>query len=149
MSQGGAGELNQEQLERLASYFDEEVTFSKHIKIRVEDVQPGRATLYVDVEDIHCNGNGSLHGGVYTSLIDNATGLSVSSLVGLRTATIQMDTHFLEPVSGGRITCRGEVVHRTRRTATAEGRVYDEEGNLVATGAGVFRIFEKEGDPIV
>jgi uncharacterized protein (TIGR00369 family) len=149
MSQGGTGELNQEQLERLASYFDEEVTFSKHIKIRVEDVQPGRATLYVDVEDIHCNGNGSLHGGVYTSLIDNATGLSVSSLVGLRTATIQMDTHFLEPVSGGRITCRGEVVHRTRRTATAEGRVYDEEGNLVATGAGVFRIFEKEGDPIV
>jgi uncharacterized protein (TIGR00369 family) len=149
MSQGGTGELNQEQLQRLASYFDEEVTFSKHIKIRVEDVQPGRATLYVDVEDIHCNGNGSLHGGVYTSLIDNATGLSVSSLVGLRTATIQMDTHFLEPVSGGRITCRGEVVHRTRRTATAEGRVYDEEGNLVATGAGVFRIFEKEGDPIV
>jgi uncharacterized protein (TIGR00369 family) len=149
MSQGGTGELNQEQLERLASYFDEEVTFSKHIKIRVEDVQPGRATLYADVEDIHCNGNGSLHGGVYTSLIDNATGLSVSSLVGLRTATIQMDTHFLEPVSGGRITCRGEVVHRTRRTATAEGRVYDEEGNLVATGAGVFRIFEKEGDPIV
>jgi uncharacterized protein (TIGR00369 family) len=149
MSQGGTGELNQEQLQRLASYFDEEVTFSKHIKIRVEDVQPGRATLYVDVEDIHCNGNGSLHGGVYTSLIDNATGLAVSSLVGLRTATIQMDTHFLEPVSGGRITCRGEVVHRTRRTATAEGRVYDEEGNLVATGAGVFRIFEKEGDPIV
>ncbi len=149
MSQGGTGELNQEQLERLASYFDEEVTFSKHIKIRVEDVQPGRATLYVDVEDIHCNGNGSLHGGVYTSLIDNATGLAVSSLVGLRTATIQMDTHFLEPVSGGRITCRGEVVHRTRRTATAEGRVYDEEGNLVATGAGVFRIFEKEGNPIV
>ena len=149
MSQGDVGELSQEQLERLATYFDEEVTFSRHIKIKVEDVEPGRAVLYVDVEDIHCNGNGSLHGGVYTSLIDNATGLAVSSLVGLRTATIQMDTHFLEPVSGGRITCRGEVVHRTRRTATAEGRVYDEEGNLVATGAGVFRIFEKEGDPIV
>lgn len=149
MSQGGIGELDQEQLERLASYFDEEVTFSKHIRIKVEDVEPGRAVLYVDVEDIHFNGNGSLHGGVYTSLIDNATGLAVSSLVGLRTATIQMDAHFLEPVSGGRITCRGEVVHRTRRTATAEGKVYDEEGNLVAIGAGVFRIFEKEGTPIV
>jgi uncharacterized protein (TIGR00369 family) len=149
MSDGSVGELNAEQLERLASYFDEEVTFSKYIKIRVEEVEPGQAILYVDVEDIHCNGNGTLHGGVYTSLIDNATGLSVSSLVGLRTATIQMDAHFLESVSGGRITCRGEVVHRTRRTATAEGRVYDEEGNLVATGTGVFRIFEKEGDPIV
>jgi uncharacterized protein (TIGR00369 family) len=149
MSDGSVGELNAEQLERLASYFDEEVTFSKHIKARVEEVEPGRAVLHVDVEDIHLNGNGTLHGGVYSSLIDNAMGLSVSSLVGLRTATTQMNVHFLGPVSEGRLTCRGEVVHRTRRTATAEGRVYDQEGNLVALGTGAFRVFEKKGDPIV
>jgi acyl-coenzyme A thioesterase PaaI-like protein len=41
------------------------------------------------------------------------------------------------------------VVHKTRRTATAEGRVYDEEGNLVAMGIGAFRIFEKQGAPSV
>jgi hypothetical protein len=41
------------------------------------------------------------------------------------------------------------VVHKTRRTATAEGRVYDEEGNLVAMGIGAFRIFERQGAPIV
>jgi NAD(P)-dependent dehydrogenase (short-subunit alcohol dehydrogenase family) len=35
------------------------------------------------------------------------------------------------------------VVHRTRRTATAEGWVFDGEGNLVAVGKGSFRIFEK------
>ena len=149
MSEGSVGELNREQLNLLASYFDEEVTFSKHIKARVEELDPGRAVLHIDVEDIHLNGNGSLHGGVYTSLIDNAMGLSVSSLVGLRTATTQMNVHFLGPVSEGRITCRGEVVHRTRRTATAEGRVYDEEGNLVALGTGAFRVFEKKGNPIV
>jgi uncharacterized protein (TIGR00369 family) len=149
MTEGGVGELNREQLDRLANYFDEAVTFSRHIRIKVEDVEPGYAVLYIDVEDVHFNGNGSLHGGVYTSLIDNAMGLSVSSLVGLRTATVQMDAHFLGPVSEGRITCRGEVVHRTRRTATAEGRVYDQKGNLVAMGTGVFRIFEKEGNPIV
>jgi NAD(P)-dependent dehydrogenase (short-subunit alcohol dehydrogenase family) len=34
-------------------------------------------------------------------------------------------------------------VHRTRRTATAEWWVFDEEGNLVAVGTGSFRIFEK------
>jgi NAD(P)-dependent dehydrogenase (short-subunit alcohol dehydrogenase family) len=35
------------------------------------------------------------------------------------------------------------VVHRTRRTATAEWWVFDGEGNLVAVGTGSFRIFEK------
>ncbi len=149
MTDGGVEALNREQLNRLASYFDEEVTFSKHIQVKVEKVEPGRAVLYIDAEEIHFNGNGTLHGGVYTSLIDNAMGLSVSSLVGLRTATTQMDVHFLGAVKEGRITCRSEVIHRTRRTATAEGRVYDEEGNLVAMGMGAFRIFEKQGDPIV
>ncbi len=149
MTDGGVKALNREQLDRLASYFDEEVTFSKHIKVKVEEVEPGRAVLYIDAEGIHFNGNGTLHGGVYTSLIDNAMGLSVSSLVGLRTATTQMNVHFLGAVREGRITCRSEVLHRTRRTATAEGRVYDEEGNLVAIGTGAFRIFEKQGNPIV
>ena len=60
-----------------------------------------------------------------------------------------MDMHFLGAVREGRITCRSEVVHKTRRTATAEGRVYDQEGNLVTMGIGAFRNVEKRGDPIV
>ena len=82
--------LNRKQLEQLVSYFDEKVEFSKHIKARIEDAEPGRAILYIDTGEIHLNGNGSLHGGVYTTLIDNAMGLSVVSLVNSRTATTQM-----------------------------------------------------------
>lgn len=149
MSEGGVEALDRKQLDRLAAYFDEEITFSRHIKARIENVEPGKAVLYIDVEDFHFNGNDTLHGGVYASLIDNAMGLSVSSLVGLRTATTQMNVHFLGAVREGRITCRSEVLHRTRRTATAEARVYDGDGALVAMGTGAFRIFEKKGNPIV
>ena len=145
----GAGTLSEEQLDQLARYFNEEVTFSKHIGAKVEEVEPGRAGLFVDVEDVHLNGAGTLHGGVYASLIDTAMGLSVLALVGVRSATIQMDVHFLGAVSEGRITCRSAVVHRTRRTATAEAKVHDAEGNLVALGTGTFRVFEKKGNAIV
>jgi len=72
-----------------------------------------------------------------------------AALVGLRTATIGLDVHFLGAVREGRITCSAEVVHRTRRIATVEARVHDGDGNLVAMGTGTFRIFEKRGDPIV
>ncbi len=138
-----------EELDRLVRHFMEAVTFSRHIGSRVEEVEPGRAVLHIDVEEYHLNGNGTLHGGVYASLIDNAMGISVAALVGVRTATTQMNVHFLGPVSSGRVVCRGEVVHRTRRTATAEAKVYDGEGNLVAMGTGAFRIFEQRGNPIV
>jgi len=145
----GEGALNGEQLDRLARYFNEKVTFSRYIGAKVSEVEAGRADLYIDVEDVHHNGAGSLHGGVYASLIDTAMGLSVLALVGVRSATIQMDVHFLGAVSEGRITCRSEVVHRTRRTATAEAKVHDEAGNLVAMGTGAFRVFEKKGNAIV
>ena len=101
------------------------------------------------MEDFHLNGTGTLHGGVYASLIDTAMGLSVLALVGVRTATIEMNVHFLGAVSEGRITCQSQVVHRTRRTATAEAKVHDSEGNLVAMGTGAFRVFEKKGNAIV
>jgi uncharacterized protein (TIGR00369 family) len=145
----GGGALSEEQLGRLARYFDEEVTFSRHIGAKVEEVKPGRSVIYIDVHDYHLNGAGTLHGGVYASLIDNAMGLSVLALVGVRTATIQMNVHFLGAVSSGRITCESEVLHRTRRTATAEAKVRDAEGNLVALGTGAFRVFEKKGNAIV
>jgi uncharacterized protein (TIGR00369 family) len=141
--------LSKEQLEHITQYFNEEVTFSRHIGAKVEEVEPGRSVISIDVEDIHLNGSGTLHGGVYSSLIDNAMGLSVLALVGVRTATIQMNVHFLGAVSGGRITCKSEVLHRTRRTATAEAKVYDAEDNLVALGTGAFRVFEKPGNAIV
>jgi len=145
----GGGALSEEQLEQLARYFNEEVSFSRHIGAKVGEVEPGRSVIYVDVEDIHHNGAGTLHGGVYASLIDTAMGLSVLALVGVRTATIQMNVHFLGAVDGGRITCESEVLHRTRRTATAEAKVRDAEGNLVALGTGAFRVFEKKGNAIV
>lgn len=141
--------LSEEQLDHLARYFNEEVTFSRHIGAKVEDVEPGRSVIRIDVEEHHLNGAGTLHGGVYASLIDNAMGLSVLALVGVRTATIEMNVHFLGAVSEGRITCAAEVVHRTRRTATAEAKVHDSQGNLVAMGTGAFRVFERKGNAIV
>jgi uncharacterized protein (TIGR00369 family) len=141
--------LSKEQLTRLAQYFDEAVTFSRHIGSKVEEVEPGRAVCHIDVEDVHLNGNGTLHGGVYASLLDNAMGLAVAALVGLRTATIGLDVHFLGAVEEGRITCSAEVVHRTRRIATVEAKVRNADEDLVAMGTGTFRIFEKHGNPIV
>jgi uncharacterized protein (TIGR00369 family) len=143
------GTLSEAQLEHLTQYFNEEVTFSRHIGAKVEQVESGRSVVSIDVEEVHLNGAGTLHGGVYASLIDNAMGLSVLALVGVRTATIQMNVHFLGAVGEGRITCESEVLHRTRRTATAEAKVYDADGNLVALGTGAFRVFEKPGNAIV
>jgi len=145
----GNGGLSAEQLSALSRHFEEDITFSRHMGARVEEVEPGRATLYIDVEEFHMNGAGSLHGGVYASLIDNAMGLALIALVGVRTATVNLNVHFLGPVREGRISCTAEVVHRSRRLATLEARVCNGDGALVALGTGTFRVFEQRGNPLV
>ena len=124
-------------------------TFEQHTNTRIAEVRPGYATLYIGIEPFHLNGNGTLHGGVYATLIDNAMGFAAAALAEVRIATTQMNVHFLGPVSGGRISCTAEAVHRTRRTATAEAKVHDANGNLLAIGTGAFRIFEQRGHPIM
>ena len=135
--------------DQLPSFLRDRMTFERHLDVQVGEVQPGHATLFIDVEPFHLNGNGTLHGGVYASLIDNAMGFAVAALARVRIATTQMNVHFLAPISTGRIICTAEVVHRTRRTATAEAKVRDADGNLLAMGTAAFRIFEQQGDPIV
>ncbi|MGH3086850.1 MAG: PaaI family thioesterase [Rubrobacteraceae bacterium] len=141
--------MTSEQMDLLTRHFDEDITFSRHMRAKVGSVEPGKAALYIDVEDFHLNGAGSLHGGVYASLIDNTMGLALISKVGVRTATIDLNVHFLGAVREGRIICRSEIVHRTRRLATLEAKVYDDKDTLVALGTGTFRIFEQRGHPIV
>ena len=143
----GTGE--KQRLDGLARYFEEKVAFAGLVGLRVGDMEPGRPELYVDVEAGHLNGNGTLHGGVHATLVDSDMSLALLALVDRRIATTQMNVHFVGPAGGGRINCRGEVVQRTRRTATAEGKVYDEGGALIAHGTGAFRIFEERGDPLV
>lgn len=131
------------------SFLRDRVTFERHLGVQVAEVRPGRATLFIEVAPFHLNGNGTLHGGVYAALIDNAMGFAVAALAQVRIATTQMNVHFLAPISAGRITCTAAVLHRTRRTATAEAQVRDADGNLLALGTAAFRIFEQQGDPIV
>jgi hypothetical protein len=61
MSEEGAGTLNREHLDRLVRHLNEEV-------------EPGRAVLYADVEAIHLNGSESLYGEAYASLLDTGMG---------------------------------------------------------------------------
>ena len=47
---------DREQLDKLARYFDEEVSFSRHIGAKVDEVEPGRAVISINIEDVHLNG---------------------------------------------------------------------------------------------
>ena len=102
------------------------------------EARPGEAVFEMEPGPQHYNPIGSVHGGVALTLLDSAMGCAVHTLLepGVRYTTLEVKTNFVRAITAetGLIRCVGTVVHRGTRVATAEGRVTDGAGKLVAHG---------------
>jgi uncharacterized protein (TIGR00369 family) len=102
------------------------------------DAEPGRALFEMEPGPQHYNPIGSVHGGIALTLLDSAMGCAVHTLLerGVRYTTLEVKTNFVRPISAdtGVIRCEGTVVHLGSRVATAEGKLTDAAGKLLAHG---------------
>jgi uncharacterized protein (TIGR00369 family) len=61
-------------------------------------------------------------------------------------STLEMKINYIRPVfpSIGVVRCESNLIHRASRTATSEGRLFDECGKLLAHGSETCMIFPSE-----
>lgn len=116
-------------------------TFWGYLGCEVEECTNHRVVLTLDPKPHHMNLIGIVHGGVLSSLIDNAMGVAVMLIRrGEATVTSNLNVQFVSPAKEGKLTVTAEVVHTTGRSLTAQARIIDFEGNLVTLGTGSFRV---------
>src|SRR5690606_34882374 len=88
---------------------------------------------------------GSVHGGMLAGLADSALGCTVHSKLPAGTGYTSLDLtiKFTRPANldSGVLRCRGEVVTMGRRTATAEARIVDGRGKVVAHAIATCLLF--------
>ncbi len=105
---------------------------------RGAEVELGHAVFEFEPGPQHYNPIGSVHGGVAMTLLDSAMGCAVHSTLaaGVRYTTLEVKTNFIRPmtVETGLVRCEGTVLHAGSRVATAEGKVLDAAGRLLAHG---------------
>ncbi|MFJ3492007.1 PaaI family thioesterase [Streptomyces sp. NPDC086091] len=79
---------------------------------------------------------GTVHGGIAATLLDSALGCAIHTTLpaGTSYTTLELKVNYIRAArtEGQRLTAEGTVIHTGRRTATAEGRVLDERGRLIA-----------------
>ena len=101
------------------------------------EVEPGRVVFAFEPAEQHYNPIGSVHGGVYATLLDSAAGCAVHSMLpaGVGYTSLDLTVKFLRAmtVDTGRVTCVGTVTHLGGRTALAEARLLDAADRLLAT----------------
>jgi uncharacterized protein (TIGR00369 family) len=112
-------------------------------------VEEGRVVFALEPGEHHYNPIGSVHGGVYATVLDSATGCAVHSVLpaGYGYTSLDLSVKFLRgmTVGTGRVTCEGRVVQRGRRTALAEATLTDAQGRLLATATSTCLLFELPG----
>lgn len=105
--------------------------------MRPEVVEGGTVTFVCEASPRFANPMGTVHGGIIATLLDSALGCAVQSVLpdGATYTTLGLEVKYLRPVTvdAGPLRARGTVVHAGRRQATAEGRLTDDAGRVLAT----------------
>jgi len=107
---------------------------------RFEGMGEGRARVSLPITENVVNVNGRVHGSALFALLDFAMGAALMSLERsfARTATAQMDIHFIRSARRGTLHSEAWVVRRGRGISFVEGEVRDDDGELIARGVATF-----------
>jgi uncharacterized protein (TIGR00369 family) len=76
----------------------------------------------------------ALHGGVVASLIDTAASYAVMARTGRSIATVDMRVDYHRPGTADAYRIEGSIVRIGRTFATSDARMFDDKGNLIASG---------------
>jgi uncharacterized protein (TIGR00369 family) len=117
----------------------------------IVDVQPGRVAFSLDVGEHLYNPIGSVHGGVFCTLLDSAMGCAVHSTLGRGQAytTLELKVNLVKAltVNTPSVVATGQVISGGRRVVTASGQIAGPDGTLYAHATTTCLAFEAQGQP--
>lgn len=111
-----------------------------------ETVEPGRVIFVGHPSRRFYNPIGTVHGGFALTLLDSCMSCAVQTHLpaGKGYTTIEIKTNFVRAMTDktGKVYAEGKAIQVGQRIGTAEGRITDEKGNLLAFGTTTCLIFD-------
>lgn len=111
---------------------------SRLMDFKLIEVAFGRVVFEGRPGEIHYNPIGSVHGGYAATLLDSALGCSVHTALpaGSAYTTLELKVNYVKAmtVNTGSVRAEGKVLSIGKRVATAEARLTDAAGALLAHG---------------
>jgi uncharacterized protein (TIGR00369 family) len=123
-------------------------TIGRLLGMRFDEVEHGRVVVSLQTRPDFANPMGTVHGGIAATMLDSVMGCAVHTTLpaGVGYTTLELKVNYIRTArtDGRTLSAEGTVVHAGRRTATAEGKVLDENGKLVAHGTTTCLILTPE-----
>ncbi|MBN2033540.1 MAG: hotdog fold thioesterase [Deltaproteobacteria bacterium] len=122
----------------------EKESFSKKMGLRLVELGLGYAVVEMIPQENNANIFGMTHGGAIFSLIDEAFQVSCNAHGTVAVALSMAITYYAPPGKNSTLRAESVELHRSRKTATYDIKVRDEQNTLIASCMAVaFRKNEK------
>ena len=122
-------------------------TIAQTLGYDVSEAVSGRVVVTAEPSGAHLNPAGTVHGGLAATLLDSCMGLAIQSTLekGIGQTTLEFKVSLVRPITPetGSIKAEGVVLNRGCRIGTAEGRINDRQGRLLAHGTTTCLIFQR------
>jgi uncharacterized protein (TIGR00369 family) len=120
-------------------------TIAQTLGYDIVEAESGRVVITLVPTGAHLNPAGTVHGGLTATLLDSCMGLAVQTMLekGINQTTLEFKISLVRSITTetGLIRAEGKVLSSGRRVGTAEGRVTDGRGRLLAHGTTTCLIF--------
>ena len=112
---------------------------SAHLGLELLAVDKARGIVEMafNASDSLCNKWGGIQGGNVAAMLDDAMAFAIGLNLdwGQISPTLELKVSMLAPARPGRLYAVGQVVRRGRSVGFVEGLLYDDAGQLLATGS--------------
>src|SRR6202051_3029704 len=120
-------------------------TIAQTLGYDVVEAESGRVAITLAPPGAHLSPWDTVHVGLTATLLDSCMGLAIQTMLekGIGSTTLEFKISLVRAVTleTGRIRAEGKVLNCGRRVGTAEGRLTDANGRLLAHGTTTCMIF--------
>jgi len=102
----------------------------------------GEAWATVDIDELHINPHGTVHGAVMFMMLDTVMGAATLTAIpaGNWCSTVDIHIRYLAPAFGGRLRAHASVRRAGKRIVHLDGEVVGDDGTEYCAASGVFAV---------
>ena len=115
-------------------------TFNMELTYNEKD----QAIFTMPFDEKFCHALGSIHGGVLSTLLDNAGWFTVQPFYENWINTIDLQVQMLLPTSKKSLRSTASIIKQGKKIAFTKMEIWDEDNTLIATGTATFAISDKK-----
>lgn len=119
--------------------------FFSHLGFKLVQESEDEIELELPIKNHLINTNGTVHGGVYATMLDNIMSIAVRNKVNKDIVTVNLNINYFQAIQEGVLIGRAKILQQGYRIVTCEGEVTNEHGDVLAKSTGVFKVKHSTG----